>query len=163
VDSSAIWYAMLGGLLGGIVMSVMTAVARKQDITQMSIRVIEGAIFTGDADKARKIGLFTHVVVMSAVVIGGIYGLLFLLFDVSAGNAWWVGALFGVAHGLIGGVVVGAAPRCIRAWAAPGSHPPGPAAATSTCPAPGRSRTATAARPRRCSWSATSCMARSSA
>lgn len=111
MDSSVIWYAMLGGLLGGIVMSVMTAVARKQDITQMSIRVIEGAIFTGDADKARKIGLFTHVVVMSAVVIGGIYGLLFLLFDISAGNAWWVGALFGVAHGLIGGVVVGAAPR----------------------------------------------------
>jgi hypothetical protein len=111
MDSSVIWYAMLGGFLGGVVMSVMTAVARKQDITQMSIRVIEGAIFTGNADKARKIGLFTHVVVMSAIVIGGIYGLLFLLFDVSPGNAWWVGALFGVAHGLIGGVVVGAAPK----------------------------------------------------
>jgi uncharacterized membrane protein YdcZ (DUF606 family) len=44
MDTSVIWYAMLGGLLGGIVMSGMTAVARKRDITRMSIRVIEGAI-----------------------------------------------------------------------------------------------------------------------
>jgi hypothetical protein len=51
------------------------------------------------------------VVVMSAIVIGGIYGLLFLLFDISPDNAWWVGAAFGGAHGLIGGLVVGAAPK----------------------------------------------------
>lgn len=55
-------------------------------------------------------GLFTHVVVMSTVIIGGIYGLLFLLFDVAASNAWWYGALFGVVHRAIGGVV-DAAPR----------------------------------------------------
>lgn len=37
-------------------MSVMTAVARKQNMTNMSIRVIEGAIFTGDADKPARWG-----------------------------------------------------------------------------------------------------------
>ncbi|MDK3258724.1 hypothetical protein [Blastococcus capsensis] len=111
MDGTVIWFAILGGFAGGIVMTMMTAMARKIGVTQMSIRVVEGALFTGDAAKARKIGLFTHVVVMSAVVIGGIYGLLFLLFDVAPSNAWWYGALFGVVHGLISGVVIGAAPK----------------------------------------------------
>jgi hypothetical protein len=111
MDASVILYAILGGFLGGTVMSVMTAMARKAGITQMSIRVIEGALFTGDAAKARKIGLFTHVVVMSALVIGGVYGLLFLAFDVAPDNAWWYGALFGLVHGIVGGLVVGAAPK----------------------------------------------------
>lgn len=105
------WPAILGGLLGGTVMSIMTAIARKKGLTGMSITVIEGGLFTGDGDKARKIGLFTHVVVMSALAIGSIYGLLFAWFDVAPEDAWWVGALFGLVHGAMSGFVIGALPK----------------------------------------------------
>lgn len=33
--------------------------------------------------------------------------MLFSVFDVGSENAWWVGALFGVGHGLLAGVMMG--------------------------------------------------------
>lgn len=117
------WPAVLGGLAGGTVMSVMTAMARKKGLTGMSITVIEGGLFTGDGDKARKIGLFTHVIVMSALIIGSIYGLLFAWFEVAPENAWWVGALFGLVHGTISGFVIGMLPKVHPRVGGPGVAP----------------------------------------
>jgi hypothetical protein len=40
-----------------------------------------------------------------------VYAALFALFDVDSSNAWWIGALFGVAHGLMAGVMMGMMPK----------------------------------------------------
>ncbi|MFP8904966.1 hypothetical protein [Streptomyces atacamensis] len=131
------WPAVVAGFAGGLVMSAMMVMMRKAGKTEMDMALLQGAMFTGDRGKARAIGLFTHLVMMSALVFGTLYALLFALFDTSAGNAWWVGALIGVVHGLVAGMSMAMMPAVhprMRAEAAVGpgaAHslelgPPGP-------------------------------------
>ncbi|PZG01741.1 hypothetical protein [Micromonospora deserti] len=99
--------AVLAGIVGGAVMSGLMAVMRRAGKTSMDISLIEGAMFTGDPGRAKGIGVFIHLVVLSGVVFGSIYALLFVAFDVAAVNAWWVGALIGVVHGVGAGLAMG--------------------------------------------------------
>lgn len=96
--------AIVAGFAGGAVMSLMMGMAKAAGMTEMDMALIEGAMFTGDPDKAKAIGMFVHLVMMSAIVVGSIYALLFAAFGVASGNAWWVGALIGVVHGIVAGV-----------------------------------------------------------
>ncbi|OMQ16649.1 hypothetical protein A7K94_0201010 [Modestobacter sp. VKM Ac-2676] len=104
------WPAVLAGLAGGVVMSALMAMMRKAGKTQMDMALIEGAMFTGDRGRAKVIGLMMHLVVLSALVIGSLYALLFTWLEVESGNAWWVGGLLGIAHGLIAGVAMAVLP-----------------------------------------------------
>jgi hypothetical protein len=56
------------------------------------------------------IGAVTHLVVLSGIVLGSVYALLFTWLDIGADNAWWVGALFGVVHGILGGLMLAMVP-----------------------------------------------------
>ncbi len=77
---------------------------RGTGVTRARIRDIQGALFTGDVAQARR--AVGHLVLMTALVMGGVYGSLFLALDVAPNDAWWYGDLFG--HSIIGGLVVGA-------------------------------------------------------
>jgi hypothetical protein len=101
------WPAVIAGLVGGAVMSMMIAMMRTAGKTEMDMALIEGSMFSGDRSKAKAIGTFMHLVVFSALIVGSIYALLFDVFGVSDGNAWWVGALFGIVHAVIAGMVMG--------------------------------------------------------
>jgi hypothetical protein len=105
-----LWPALVAGFAGGMVMTAMMTMMRKAGKTEMDMALLQGAMFTGDAGKARAIGMFTHLVMMSAVVFGSIYALLFAWFGISAGNAWWVGAAIGLVHGLIAGMAMAMMP-----------------------------------------------------
>jgi hypothetical protein len=105
------WPAVVAGLAGGAVMTVVMTMMRKSGKTEMDMALIEGTMFTGDRDKAKALGVMMHLVVMSALVIGSVYAVLFTLFDVDSSNAWWIGALFGVVHGLMAGVMMGMMPK----------------------------------------------------
>jgi hypothetical protein len=98
------WAAVVAGIAGGAVMSLLMTMARKKGMTSMDIAVIEGAFFTDDRDKAKKIGMFMHLVVMSGIVFGSIYAALYAGFDISDDNAWWWGLIFGAVHGVVAGV-----------------------------------------------------------
>jgi hypothetical protein len=100
------WPAVIAGLLGGIVMTAMITMMRKAGKTAMDMALLQGSMFTGDRGKAKAIGLFMHLVMMSAIVFGSIYALLFAWLDTEATNAWWVGALIGVVHGIIAGMAM---------------------------------------------------------
>ena len=104
------WPAVLAGLAGGLVMTAMMIAMQKAGKTTMDMVLIEGSMFTGDRGKAKAIGLMMHLVVMGALVIGSIYALLFAWLDVDSGNAWWVGAVIGLAHGLLAGVAMAMMP-----------------------------------------------------
>jgi hypothetical protein len=92
------------------VMTAMMTMMQKAGKTRMDMSLIEGAMFTGDRGKAKAIGLMMHLVVMSAVVFGSIYALLFAWLDVESGNAWWVGAVIGIVHGLVAGMAMAMLP-----------------------------------------------------
>jgi hypothetical protein len=104
------WPALVAGFVGGAVMSMMIAMMRKAGRTEMDMALIEGSMLSGDRGKAKAIGAFLHLVVFSALIIGSIYAWLFDAFGVSDGNAWWVGALYGVVHGILGGLFMGMIP-----------------------------------------------------
>ncbi len=132
------WPAVVAGFAGGLVMTGMMVMLRKAGKTEMDMALLQGAMFTGDRGKARVIGLFTHLVMMSALALGSLYAALFALFDTSAGNAWWAGALIGVVHGLVAGMAMAMMPavhprmRGAKAAVGPGAAhslelgPPGP-------------------------------------
>jgi hypothetical protein len=123
------WPAVLAGLAGGVVMTAMMTMMRKAGKTEMDMALLQGTMFTGDSAKARPIGLMMHLVVMSALVFGSIYALLFAWLDVGSGSAWWTGALIGLVHGLVAGVVMAMMPAVhprMTATATAGS-PSGPA------------------------------------
>ncbi len=105
------WPAVIAGVLGGIVMSMMMKAMAKAGKTEMDLALIEGSMFTGERKKAMAIGMMMHLVLFSGIVIGSIYALLFAFFNVDPGNLWWVGALFGIVHGAMAGVMMPALPR----------------------------------------------------
>lgn len=100
------WSAVIAGIAGGVVMTAMMMMAKAAGLTRMDMALIEGSMFTGDPGKAKAIGMFMHLVIMSGIVIGSIYAALFAWFDVSESNAWWYGIIFGVIHGLIAGMAM---------------------------------------------------------
>jgi hypothetical protein len=104
------WPAVLAGLAGGLVMTAMMTMMQKAGKTEMDMVLIQGAMFTGERSRAKAIGLMMHLVVMSAVVFGSIYALLFAWLGVDSGNAWWVGAVIGIVHGLIAGMAMAMMP-----------------------------------------------------
>jgi hypothetical protein len=96
--------AIVAGFAGGVVMTLMMNMAKAAGMTEMDMAVMQGSMVTGDRGKAKAIGMFTHLVMMSAVVFGTIYALLFNAFGIAEGDAWWVGAAFGAVHGVIAGI-----------------------------------------------------------
>jgi uncharacterized membrane protein (UPF0136 family) len=98
--------AVIAGAVAGVVMSVMMGAAKAKGLTKMDMALFEGALFSGDKNRAKAIGLFMHVVVMSGVFFGSIYALLFAAFDVDTSNAWWYGIAFGVVHAVISGTAM---------------------------------------------------------
>ena len=58
---------------------------------------------TGDASKAKMMGLSTHVLIMGTLVFGSLYAALFVVFD---SHAWTTGLLVGVVHGVVAGIVM---------------------------------------------------------
>jgi MFS family permease len=64
--------------------------------------LVIGSMMSGDRAKAMSMGAIAHFIVMGTVVFGIVYGLLLSAFD---SDAWWVGTLIGLAHGVIVGVL----------------------------------------------------------
>jgi hypothetical protein len=100
------WPAIAAGLIGGLVMTPMMAMMRRAGKTKMDISLLLGAMFTGKHRTAKGLGLFLHLVMMSALVFGSLYALLLAVLNIEPGNAWWVGAIAGLVHGIIAGFVM---------------------------------------------------------
>lgn len=105
------WPAVFAGLAGGLLMSIAMAMMRTAGLTAMNMGLIEGSMFTARRAPALVIGELMHLVVMSALVIGSLYALLFDWLGTDQGDAWWVGLLLGVVHTLIGGVAMIGVPK----------------------------------------------------
>jgi hypothetical protein len=104
------WPAFVAGVLGGATMSALTAMIRAANKTGMNIELIEGTMVTGKKQAATGLGVMMHLVVMSGLVIGSIYAWLFALIDPVPANLWWIGALLGVVHGVLGGMAMAIVP-----------------------------------------------------
>lgn len=71
-------------------------------VTNMpSMPLIQGAMATDDPDRARKIGMVTHVMVRCTIVFGIVYA---LVFSVLGTAGWLTGLIVGLVHGVVAGV-----------------------------------------------------------
>lgn len=95
--------ALAAGLAATVVMTALMTMATRAGLTDMPpMPLVTGAMMTGDRRQAMAFGAVVHYLVMGTAVFGSLYGALF----VAIGDAsWWIGALIGVAHGLVVGAM----------------------------------------------------------
>lgn len=98
----AILPALVAGFVGSLAMTVLMKVSTAMGMTNMpGMPLIQGAMFTDDPDRAKMIGMVTHVVVMGTVVFGLLYAALFSWI----GTAGWLsGLVIGALHGVVAGM-----------------------------------------------------------
>lgn len=93
----------IGGFLGTIAMTLMMKMGTSTGMSNMPpMPVIQGAMFTDDEAAAKKIGLFTHVIVMGTLVFGTTYAVLFAAFGTAS---WLAGVVIGLVHAVVAGAI----------------------------------------------------------
>lgn len=91
----------MAGLLATAVMSLFTETASAAGLTKMPpLALVYGTLFSGDREKAMRIGSGIHFLLLGAVALGLAYASALSLLDVTS----W---LFVVGLGIVNGVVFG--------------------------------------------------------
>ncbi|NUQ95094.1 MAG: hypothetical protein HOY79_00565 [Streptomyces sp.] len=94
--------ALLAGLAGTVVMTVVMMMGRAMGMTNMDIALITGGMMVREEKRARSAGMMIHLVMMGTVVFGLLYAALFH----ALGSASVVtGLLVGLVHGLVVGMM----------------------------------------------------------
>jgi uncharacterized membrane protein YagU involved in acid resistance len=95
--------ALVAGLIGTAVMSAMMKLSAKAGMTDMPpMELVTGSMMSADPDRAKKLGIMVHWIVMGAIVFGLGYAALFTAFGSAS---WLIGIGIGLVHGLVVGVV----------------------------------------------------------
>lgn len=99
-----IWAGMLGGLAGTVAMTALMRMSIAMGMTNMPpMPLMQGAMATDDPDRAKRIGMVTHVLVMGTIMFGIVYALVFS----ALGTAGWLpGLIIGLVHGVVAGMVM---------------------------------------------------------
>lgn len=95
-----LWQAIVAGLAGTIVMTLMVAAGKAMGMTKMDMPLMLGGMFTDDVDRASAIGQVIHF--MNGAIFGIVYGALLAASDGGVGIA----VLIGLVHGVIAIVVM---------------------------------------------------------
>jgi len=91
----SIWGALAGGFAGTLVLNTVLRAASEMGHTRMDLPFLLGTAFTGDRSRAKALGYALHF------LVGLIFALIYYaLFRAIGESGWWLGAAFGLAHGL---------------------------------------------------------------
>jgi hypothetical protein len=93
-----IWGALVGGLVGTLVLTTMLRAASELGLTRMDIPFLLGTAVTGDRVRAKAIGYALHFAF--GLIFAFAYYAVFAVIDESG---FLLGALFGVVHALFAG------------------------------------------------------------
>ena len=96
-----IWGAVVGGLLGTLVLTTLLRAASELGFTRMDIPFLLGTAFTADRVSAKAIGYGLHFGFGVAFALA--YYAVFLVIDASG---FLLGALFGLVHGVFAGTAL---------------------------------------------------------
>lgn len=95
------WAALVGGLLGTVVLTTMLRAASELRLTRMDIPFLLGTAFSGDRRRAKAIGYLLHFV--AGLVFALVYWAAFTVLDEAS---WWLGGLFGLVHAAFAGAAL---------------------------------------------------------
>jgi prepilin signal peptidase PulO-like enzyme (type II secretory pathway) len=90
-----IWGALAGGFAGTLVLTTTLRAASELHLTRMDIPFLLGTVVTENRVRAKAIGYGLHFVFGVVFAVG--YWAVFTAIDESG---WWIGAIFGLGHGL---------------------------------------------------------------
>lgn len=97
----SIWAALAGGFVGTLVLTTVLRAATELRLTRMDLPFLLGTMVTDDRLRAKVIGYAAHF------GIGMIFALIYYALFLAIGrHDWWLGALFGLGHGLFAGTVL---------------------------------------------------------
>ena len=83
------------GFVATVVLTGIMVAAQLAGLSRMDMPMMLGTLFVEDPDLARVIGFFIHL------VNGQVFALLYAAaFSLIGRATWWLGALFGLTHGL---------------------------------------------------------------
>jgi hypothetical protein len=97
----SLWGALVGGVIGTIVLTSGLRVAQELGVTRMDIPLLLGTIFTDERDRASAIGYVIHFVngLLFALAYYGVFR--------AVGHAGWLfGAVLGVVHASLSGGIL---------------------------------------------------------
>jgi hypothetical protein len=97
----SIWGALAGGFVGTLVLTTVLRAASERGLTRMDLPFLLGTAFTGDRMRAKALGYGLHFA--AGLIFALVYYAVFQAIDRSG---WWLGAAFGMAHGLFAGTAL---------------------------------------------------------
>ena len=105
--------ALIAGLTGTVIMTVIMALATAMGLTNMPpMHLVIGSMMTGQRKMASLTGMVIHLIVMGSVTFGLIYAAAFVaLNDASVAT--------GAGVGLVHGIIVGAMAMPVMGWIHP--------------------------------------------
>jgi hypothetical protein len=97
----SLWGALAGGFVGTLVLTTVLRAGSEAGVTRMDLPFLLGTVFTGDRTRAKALGYLLHFV--AGLIFAAIY---YAVFSAIGESGWWLGALFGLAHGLFAGTAL---------------------------------------------------------
>jgi hypothetical protein len=88
-----IWGALVGGVVGTVVLTTALRAASELRLTRIDIPFLLGTAFSDDRRRAKAIGYVLHS--LAGLVFALIY---WVAFRVLGTSSWWLGGLFGLVH-----------------------------------------------------------------
>lgn len=96
-----IWGALAGGFLGTLVLTTGLRAATELRLTRIDLPFLLGTALTADRIRARALGYALHF--LFGLAFAAVYYALFAAIDEAS---WWLGAVFGLVHGLFAGTAL---------------------------------------------------------
>jgi hypothetical protein len=97
----SVWGALAGGFVGTLVLTTVLRVAAEAGLTRMDLPFLLGTAFTGDRTRAKALGYLLHF--LAGLAFALVY---YAIFRAIGEAGWWLGALFGLLHGLFAGTAL---------------------------------------------------------
>lgn len=94
----SVWGALAGGFAGTIVLTTVLRAGTELRLTRIDLPFLLGTALTADRIRAKALGYLLHF------AFGLVFALVYYAIFTAIGRAgWWLGALFGLGHGLFSG------------------------------------------------------------
>ena len=97
----SVWGAIAGGFAGTLVLTTALRTGNELKLTRIDLPFLLGTAFSTDRTRAKALGYVLHF--LAGIIFAFVYYLMFLAIGRSG---WWLGATFGLAHGLFSGTAL---------------------------------------------------------
>jgi hypothetical protein len=91
----SVWAVLAGGFAGTLVLTTALRAANELRLTRIDLPFLLGTALSSDRTRAKALGYLLHFLAGMAFAL--IY---YVLFVATGRSGWWLGAIFGLAHGL---------------------------------------------------------------